>query len=649
MTGLVVVSHSRALADSAVALASEMLHGSQVRIEVAAGLDATTFGTDATAIVEAITSADDGVGVVVLMDLGSAVLSAEMALDMIDPAIRDRVVLCPAPLVEGLVVAAVSAAGGATPAEVAAEAIGSLAAKQSHVNPPPSPSVATAGGAEVGADEDLLPDSEDLPSVVVKIGNPHGLHARPAARLVQEARLFDARIKLRNLDTGAGPVPATSLSRVATLGALFGHRVELTATGSQAREALDHLAALAHRRFDEQETGVAEAEAPVVEHSPGTPMPASPGITIGPALTMRADDVEVGVEAPQDRETEWRRVRAAIADVRRDIQRIRAKAAADGGESEARIFDAHLMLIDDTELLESVRSRIESGDAASRAWSDAIAGVEAEFASVDDDYLKSRATDVHAVGQQVARSLAGAPTPRVEGEGILIADDLVPAQVADLDLSRVTGLVLATGSPTSHSAILARSRGIPAVVGAGSGVLDVLPGTTVAVDGTTGRFLVDPDDEALRELRVADQAAQAKAALAKEGASEPALTLDEVEILVGANLGSVDDAQAAAAARCRPRWAGAYRVPVSRSPRGTDRRRADRGVPIAGRRPRWAQAHAAHSRCRWRQTPSVRASARSRRTPSSACGASGSRRSRAISSTTSSGRSSPWRTRRPSA
>ena len=272
-------------------------------------------------------------------------------------------------------------------------------------------------------------------------------------------------------------------------------------------------------------------------------MPASPGITIGPALTMRADDVEVGVEAPQDRETEWRRVRAAIADVRRDIQRIRAKAAADGGESEARIFDAHLMLIDDTELLESVRSRIESGDAASRAWSEAIAGVEAEFASVDDDYLKSRATDVHAVGQQVARSLAGAPTPRVEGEGILIADDLVPAQVADLDLSRVTGLVLATGSPTSHSAILARSRGIPAVVGAGSGVLDVLPGTTVAVDGTTGRFLVDPDDEALRELRVADQAAQAKAALAKEGASEPALTIDEVEILVGANLGSVDDAR----------------------------------------------------------------------------------------------------------
>ena len=144
MTGLVVVSHSRALADAAVALAAEMLHGSKVRIAVAAGLDATTFGTDATAIVDAINAADDGDGVVVLMDLGSAVLSAEMALDMVDPDVRERAVLCPAPLVEGLVVAAVAAAGGAGPAEVAAEAVGSLAAKQFHVGAPSSRGVGRA-------------------------------------------------------------------------------------------------------------------------------------------------------------------------------------------------------------------------------------------------------------------------------------------------------------------------------------------------------------------------------------------------------------------------------------------------------------------------------------------------------------------------
>src|SRR6476661_2792161 len=104
--GLVVVSHSRALARAAVALAQEMLHGKQIRIAIAAGLDDTTFGTDAAQIVDAITAADQGAGVVVLMDLGSAVLSSELALELLDDDVRGRVVLCPAPLVEGLVVAA---------------------------------------------------------------------------------------------------------------------------------------------------------------------------------------------------------------------------------------------------------------------------------------------------------------------------------------------------------------------------------------------------------------------------------------------------------------------------------------------------------------------------------------------------------------
>ena len=112
--GIVVVSHSRALADAAVALAAEMLHGREAPIEVAAGMDDGAFGTDAVAIHDAVLRADHGDGVVVLMDLGSAVLSAELAMDFLDDDARSRVVLCPAPLVEGLIVAAVSADAGAT-------------------------------------------------------------------------------------------------------------------------------------------------------------------------------------------------------------------------------------------------------------------------------------------------------------------------------------------------------------------------------------------------------------------------------------------------------------------------------------------------------------------------------------------------------
>jgi phosphoenolpyruvate---glycerone phosphotransferase subunit DhaM len=131
--GLVVVSHSRALADAAVVLARGMLPGRELAVEVAAGDVDGGLGTDATAISAAITAADSGDGVVVLMDLGSAVLSAETALELLDDDVRERVVLSPAPLVEGLVGAAVVAATGATRERVAAEALRGLAPKQAHL------------------------------------------------------------------------------------------------------------------------------------------------------------------------------------------------------------------------------------------------------------------------------------------------------------------------------------------------------------------------------------------------------------------------------------------------------------------------------------------------------------------------------------
>ncbi len=136
--GLVVVTHSRALADAAVELARGMLPGRDLAAEVAAGDIDGGLGTDATAIAEAMTAVDSGDGVVVLMDLGSAVLSAETALDLLDDDARERVVLSPAPLVEGLVGAVVTAAAGASRAQVAAEALRGLAPKQAHLSGGPA-------------------------------------------------------------------------------------------------------------------------------------------------------------------------------------------------------------------------------------------------------------------------------------------------------------------------------------------------------------------------------------------------------------------------------------------------------------------------------------------------------------------------------
>ncbi|MGY5764696.1 dihydroxyacetone kinase phosphoryl donor subunit DhaM [Brachybacterium sp. DNPG3] len=134
MTGIVVVSHSRPLAEAAVALAAQMLGGDGgPRLEVAAGLSETELGTDALAIQEAIERAADAQGVLVLMDLGSALMSAEMALEMLDPELAGRVRLSPAPLVEGLVGAAAVAAGGADLERVAAEAEIAVEAKRAHL------------------------------------------------------------------------------------------------------------------------------------------------------------------------------------------------------------------------------------------------------------------------------------------------------------------------------------------------------------------------------------------------------------------------------------------------------------------------------------------------------------------------------------
>ncbi|MDT7558609.1 MAG: multiphosphoryl transfer protein, partial [Pseudonocardiales bacterium] len=589
MVGIVVVSHSRPLADAAVALATEMLTGQPVPIEVAAGLDEHTFGTDAAQIVTAITDADAGGGagsggVVVLMDLGSAVLSAELALELLDDELRERVLLCPAPLVEGLVVAAVSAAGGASRAEVAAEASAALAGKLAQLGEPAGGGPADTGAVDAGAaDVGTGTAAADVGAPAdsgtgtggprtgltgsFTVVNPHGLHARPAATLASRARGFDARIELRNRTTGSGWVPATSLSKLGTLGALAGHQLDVRAEGSQAREALDQLLELAARAFDEQPAGTTAPRSPSRETGaaasrsapgggPRAPIGASPGLGIGLAFpfgdTRKAVTEavpETGTDTPaEDPATEWRRLEAAMDTTRRGIERVRARAADHVGDHEAGIFDAHLALLDDPELRDGTRARIDAGQAAGPAWAATVTEAHDVIAALPDPYLSARAADVRSVGDQVLRALAGEVAEAVSPEGVLVAADLTPAEAAGLDRDRVDAVLLAYGSPTAHSVILLRALGIPAVVGAGPTVLDITAGTPLAVDGTRGELVIDPTAEVQRSFRDRARALAEGQRQAQGRAGEPASTRDGTPIPVAANLGSVADAVTAAAA-----------------------------------------------------------------------------------------------------
>jgi len=235
--GLVVVSHSRPLAEAAVALAQQMIHDAGVPIVVAAGLDATTLGTDAVAIASAIGAADRGRGVVVLMDLGSAVLSAELALEFLDETVRDRVVLCPGPLVEGLVAAAVTAAGGTGARRVADEACAALDAKIRQLGPP---------GQIVVGESDC--STVHLTGTFV-LSTPSGLHARPAARLIAEITRHYARAELRNRTKDSAWVAADSLTGLMTLDGQHGDEMELRVWGPEAAEVVGDVIELARNDF----------------------------------------------------------------------------------------------------------------------------------------------------------------------------------------------------------------------------------------------------------------------------------------------------------------------------------------------------------------------------------------------------------------
>lgn len=439
--------------------------------------------------------------------------------------------------------AVVAAAGGADRYAVAAEAQAGLDAKSSQLSSDSAPPADSATPAPPSEPE---PAAAVAPAVTGRfvLGNTHGLHARPAARLVAALQPLDAAVRLRNLSTGGKAVSAASMSKVATLGAVAGHEVEVTASGAAARQAVDAVLALAARRFDDPASAPGGPADPT-SAQPSAARGASPGIAIGPVRQLRPQPVEIPTEPAGSPDDEQHRLTDALAVVRVELQRL-AESASAGPAGD--ILTAQRMLLDDPELVEPARRGIAAGESAPASWAAGVADVEHGVEALADEYLRARVADVRAVGEQVLRAMSEAGSAVLTGEGVLVAADLTPAQTAELDLDRVRGLLLAGGSPTAHAAILARARGVPAVVGAGSEVLDLAEGTTVILDGSTGAVLVDPSPEVLADYR--DRATRLEAGQVEQrrAAQQRACTRDGTELTVAANLGSLADAHAASAA-----------------------------------------------------------------------------------------------------
>jgi phosphocarrier protein FPr len=551
--GLVIVSHSAALAEGVAELAREM-GGEEVRIAAAGGLDDGAIGTDAARVMTAVESVRSDEGVLVLMDLGSALMSAEMAVEMLEPG--GPVALSAAPLVEGAVAAAARARGGASLDEVAAEARGALAMKTAQLGEEDGGAAADGAGAPGGPD---APGGEERRLVVE---NQLGLHARPAARFVAVVAEHDARVSVRNLSRGTGPADGRSLTALATLGVRSGDEIAITAAGPTATAALDAITALAADNFGDPPTldqpqerarplpqGSAQTlDQPQNSARPLSGVAASGGVAIGPARRLVVAEVVVA-EAPEGAPEEERaRLDGARAAVRAELEAAKRALGTRGAGAEAEIFTAHALLVDDAALVDPAHERIAAGQSAGRAWQDAAEAAAAAFRALDDDYLRERAVDVEDVGRQVLAKLAGKnAAPTLEAPGIVIADELTPGEAAALDPERAYAIATARGGATGHAAIVAKALGIPAVVGLGPAILAVADGTPLALDGGAGTVEIEPDDATTAALeRRRDEEAAARAA-ALDRATEPVVLPDGRHVEVVANVGSAAEARQALA------------------------------------------------------------------------------------------------------
>lgn len=399
------------------------------------------------------------------------------------------------------------------------------------------------------------PDGLDLAayaSAEVALPGVSGLHARPATWFVDVAKQFNSDVRVRHGDRVAN---GKSVASLLSLGAGAGASVTVLAAGDDQGAALAALLEAVHAGLGEgEEEDAGPAVAPVTAawapDGPATAVRgigASPGIAIGPLWHLKRRRLVVERTA-RDPGVEERRLRKAIESARAELRNLHDDVKARSGAGKAAIFRAHEAFLDDPDMLAAIVDDIGGGSSAGWAWRERIEARAAELEGLDDPLLAARAVDLGDVGQRVLRFLAEAD----EGESqlpdhpvILVADDLSPSDTAAIDPKRVVGFCTALGGPTSHTAIIARALGIPAIVGAGQAVLAPEDGTAVVLDGSAGTLWHDLGEPDLDAARRAQQDIQVLRDEEYRTRYQPAIMSDGHRVEVVANVNRAAEAVAA--------------------------------------------------------------------------------------------------------
>jgi phosphocarrier protein FPr/phosphocarrier protein len=382
----------------------------------------------------------------------------------------------------------------------------------------------------------------------VRVGLPHGLHARPAALVAHEAGKFAAEIAL---EIGGRRANARSPVSVMALAVRLGDEIEVVATGADAAAALVTLAAVMAdgKGAATPAVAIAAAAGPTPTASPSSAplsvlggVPAAPGLAIGAAVRLIEPEVVVA-EAAGAPDAEAAALAAALAAAKAGLELRQAGENPQGRE----IVEAHLAFLADPELAAAASAAIAAGASAGAGWSRAIGGYVDLLRAAGDARMMERAADLTDLRRQVLLQLSGetAAPLALPDNAIVIADDILPSQLMELDPRRVAGLAISRGGPTSHVAILAAAMNIPAVVALGPRVLSIEDGALVILDGDDGRLQVapKPTEIAVAQTRLFER--RSRRAKAMAAAQAPCHTADGVRIEVFANLGSAADAAAA--------------------------------------------------------------------------------------------------------
>ncbi|MCZ1177807.1 phosphoenolpyruvate--protein phosphotransferase [Acinetobacter pittii] len=392
----------------------------------------------------------------------------------------------------------------------------------------------------IGAD--VIPD---WPHRSVVLANAHGLHARPATHLVNLTKSFQGDIQVA-VDEG-NFVSAKSLTRLLALGCKRGQTLRFIAEPeTDAVEALDKVILAVQQGLGEEVEPIQSSDIKVEQSSEipshskplsaNTGIAASSGLAFGPVHVIKPKVYQyerMGLSVKAEKE----KLDIALHAVKNNIHQVIAKSEV---AEIKQIFQAHLEMLDDPDLINGVYQKINLNLSAPAAWHEHIEAAAKEQAALPDRLLAERATDLRDIGDRVLAQLCGEVIIEEPKEPyILIMYDVGPSDVARLNKDRVAGILTAVGGASAHSAIVARALGIPAIVGAGDQVLDIEQKSSLLINGDTGAFILNPNAQQIEQAKQERELQKKIREEAERHSQEPAITLDQHQIEIAANLGKV--------------------------------------------------------------------------------------------------------------